>query len=403
LRVVQLFNQQRSHGGEETAVLSTVELLRSRGVETKLLMATSRGIENGVFSKLQAAGNGIYSISSRRQVTNLLREFQPDVMHAHNLYPLLSPSVLAAGRRAGVPVVYSVHSQILTCPTWYNVYDGRLCERCFGGREYSCILQNCRGNLFESVAYAARSASARKLGLIAKNVTLMITGSEFMRDRLSRAGYERERIAVIPNKVDAPSAPTSEVGSFVLYVGRLSQEKGIDVLLAAAAKTPEILYRVAGSGPERGRLESKAPSNVRFEGWVDDDGLAKLYRHSRVLVVPSITYEVSGPTVLYEAMAHGVPTIGSRIGGIVETVVEGETGELFDPGNVDELVDHVRAIWTDPVKAANMGRQGRERALEVYSSDRFFGDTMAAYDRAKELDCARPQPVRHVQWPRLRA
>lgn len=388
MRVLQVFNEQRSHGGEEVAVLATVELLRSRGVETKLFLASSRNLEDGIFGKLQAAGNGIYSLSSSRQVTALLQDFRPDVMHSHNLYPLLSPSVLVAARRAGVPVLYSVHSQILTCPTWYNVYDGRICERCFGGREYSCILQNCRGNLFESVAYAARSASARRLGLIANNVTIMITGSEFMRSRLARAGYDRSRIAVIPNQVVPPPAAKSGSGDYVLFVGRLSPEKGINVLLEAAARTPEIPYRIAGSGPERERLEKAAPPNVTFEGWVPDEGLGELYSNSRLLVVPSITYEVSGPTVIYEAMAHGVPVIASRIGGIVETVVEGETGELFEPGSVDQLVDHINEIWNDFTKAASMGGLGRERALEVYSPDRFFHDTMEAYERAMELNCA---------------
>ncbi len=388
LRVLTIFNEQRAFGGEEVAVRSTVELLRARGVDTQVLEASSRDLSDGLADKLRAAASGVYSVSSYRRAIEVVRSFDPDVVHAHNVYPLLSPSVLAACRREGYPVVFTAHSQILTCPTWYNVYDGEICERCFGGGEYACVVQNCRGNLLESIAYATRSATARKLGLFARNTHVIVVGSEFMRARLRRAGYEGHCIAVLPSFVDIPDVARTDEGDRVLYVGRLSHEKGVHVLVEAARSLPDVPFHIVGTGPEAASLERQSPPNVEFAGFVDQVRLSEIYRRARVLVLPSVTYENNGPYVALEAMAHGVPVLGSRIGAVPETVTDGETGLLFEPGNAAELADRLRGLWDDPLGSIEMGRKARSAVSDHRTADRFFDSLMQIYATARQLASA---------------
>lgn len=350
-----------------------------------MLTASSRDLPNSLATKVRVAASGIYSVSSHRRAVSVVRSFDPDVVHAHNVYPQLSPSVLAACRQQGYPVVFTAHSQILTCPTWYNLYDGKLCEKCFGGGEYACVVQNCRDNIFESIAYAARSATARKFGLFARNAHVIVVGSEFMRERLQRAGYEDNRIAILPSFVEPPDTPKSGEGDRVLYVGRLSSEKGVDVLLEAARTLPDIPFHIVGTGPDAPELERGSPPNVTFEGFVDHDSLNSLYRSARVLVVASVTYETNGPYVALEAMAHGLPVLGSRIGAVSETVTDGETGLLFDPGDAADLARRLRRMWDDPLGSMEMGRKARSSVLENHTADRFYDTLMEIYAEAKEI------------------
>ncbi len=385
LRVLTIFNQQRAFGGEELAVQTTVELLRSRGVDTEMLYASSRDLSDSLRDKARAAASGMYSVSSHRRAVSVVRSFDPDVVHAHNVYPLLSPSVLAACRQEGYPVVFTAHSQILTCPTWYNTYHGAICERCFGGGEFACVVQNCRDNTLESIAYAARSVTARKLGLFSRNAHVIVVGSEFMRERLRRAGYEHTQIAVLPSFVDVPETPKSGDGDRVLYVGRLSPEKGVHVLIDAAHSLPDIPFHIVGTGPDASALERGSPPNVTFEGFVDHASLDRFYRGARVLVLPSVTYENNGPYAALEAMAHGVPVLGSRIGVVPETVTDGETGLLFEPGDAAELARLLRRMWDDPLGSMEMGRVARSSVLETRTADHFFGSLMEIYAEAREL------------------
>jgi glycosyltransferase involved in cell wall biosynthesis len=385
LRVLTIFNEQREFGGEELAVRSTVELLRSRGIETEVLGASSRDLSDNLTDKVRAAASGVYNVSAYRRAAAVVRSFDPDVVHAHNVYPMLSPSVLAACRREGYPVVFTVHSQMLTCPTWYNVYNGTICERCFGGGEYACVVQNCRGNIPESIAYAARSASARKFGLFARNVHVIVVGSEFMRERLQRAGYAGNRIAILRNSVGLPDNPREGEGDLVLFVGRLSPEKGVSVLLEAARSVPDIPITIVGTGPDAEALARNSPPNVHFEGFVDHAALGRLYRRARVLVVPSVTFETNGPYVALEAMAHGVPVVGSSIGALPETVAAGETGLLFEPGDAAELTRRLRSVWSNPVESAEMGAKARKRVIDRYTVDHFFDALMEIYAEAREI------------------
>ncbi|HNT90079.1 MAG TPA: glycosyltransferase, partial [Candidatus Hydrogenedentes bacterium] len=235
MKVLLVHNRYRLRGGEDAVVETTLDLLRRRGDTALLFDKHSDDAAKGLARRARAVFSGIYSPASRREMARLLDQERPDVVHVHNLFPLLSPSVLVACRRAGVPVVMTCHNYRLVCPIAVHFIRGAVCDRCAGGREYWCFLWNCRDNRIESAAYALRGFVTRSLGLFLKNITLYLAISEFLKTRLIAAGVPEDRIEVVPNMISLPDTPVdASGGAYVAFAGRASEEKGIPVLLDAA-------------------------------------------------------------------------------------------------------------------------------------------------------------------------
>ncbi|PWB82114.1 MAG: hypothetical protein C3F08_00455 [Candidatus Methylomirabilota bacterium] len=383
MKLLQLYNQYRSlFGGEETVVKRTAELMEKHGGEARLILRSSRGLDRSPLGRAQAFVSGVFNPFSYREVAEYVKGYLPDVAHVHNLYPLFSPSVLVALRRAGVPVVMTVHNHFHTCPTANHLCKGRICERCVGGREYHCVLQDCRGNLFESVGYALRSMTARKLRLFTDNVTMVIALNQFAKERLVKAGFDEERVVVLPNMVEVPETPIdASRGRYVVFSGRMCPEKGVATLLDAARRTPEIPIRLLGGGPTLEEYSADAPPNATFLGQITGERVVEQYRGARFLVVPSLWFE-GCPLVILEAMSNGLPVIASRIGGLPELVDDGVTGLLFEPGDAEELANKMRALWLDTATCRKMGQAGRGRALKEHSESVFWNRLQAIYDAA---------------------
>ena len=390
MRVVQIYNQQRSiGGGEENVVLQTTEWLRESGVETELLLRSSRGIENSFITKAKAAVTGIYNSEAYRFMRGYIAQNRPSVVHAHNLYPQWSPSVLLASRDAGVPTLFTAHCQILTCPTWYHLHKGQVCEKCLDSGEQWCVLQNCRDNYAESMVYALRSFIVRKKRWFHDNVNEFIAPSEFMRNRLILAGFPAERIRTIWNAVPIPEQPAEpHTGEYVAFAGRLSSEKGVGVLLEAARLLPNIPFRLAGTGPMEHDLRRHAPHNVTFSGFLGSESLANFYQAARMIVLPSICYDTF-PVTAAEGMAFGLPVVASRIGGLPELISEGETGRLVEAGNIAAFASAINELWSDPRRCQEMGLAGRVWAKENLSKELYVSKLLTAYRDVQECDSRR--------------
>ncbi|MFP4501128.1 MAG: glycosyltransferase [Candidatus Hydrogenedentota bacterium] len=386
MRVLQVHNRYRLRGGEETVVENTLDMLNRRGVAATLFDKASADVGGGLTAKVRAVFSAIYAPSSRKEMHRLLEREQPDIVHVHNLYPLISPSVLAACREAGVPAVMTVHNYRLICPIAVHFRDGRICTECASGREWNCAVHNCRGNRIESAAYALRNWTVRRLGLYRKNVTLYLAISQFLKDWLVAERLPANRVVVTPNMITLPSGPIADAGAgaYAGFAGRASAEKGIDVLIEAARQAPGVPVTIAGHGPLLARFKANAPENVHFPGMLSREGLAGFYQGLRFLVVPSVWYETFG-LVACEAMSHGIPVIASKIGGLQEIVRNGETGLHFEPGNAEDLAEKMRALWNDPDRCRTMGQAGRALVEREYSEPVYFENLMAAYEQARTL------------------
>ncbi|HUG69104.1 MAG TPA: glycosyltransferase [Pirellulaceae bacterium] len=383
MKLLQIYNQYRSlFNGEEAVVELTAELVERHGGSARLMMRSSRDIGMSFAGRARAFWSGIYSREAYHSIEQVLVEDRPDVVHVHNLYPLFSPSVLVACKRAGVPVVMSVHNQQLTCPRADHLRRGRICEKCVGGGEYNCVLRNCRQNIFESVAYAARSAFARKMRLFHDNVTLFVAVSEFAKSRLVAAGFDENGIVVLRNMVAASSGPAdASQGTYAAFAGRMSPEKGLHTLLQAAGGFFDCPVRLAGSGPLLEPLKRTLPANVELKGQLITSQMQPFYRGARFVVVPSITYEMC-PLVILEAFSHGIPVIASRLGAQRELVTHGVNGLLFDPGNAEDLRRKMKQLWEDPDQCRRLGQAGYERVLRDHSEASYYERLIGVYRRA---------------------
>lgn len=381
MKILQVHNRYRNRGGEESVVDATANALQQKGVEVILAEKGPGDLPPGLRGKIRASLSGIYSFTAAREMRALLQREKPDCVHVHNLYPLFSPSILGECQRAGIPVVMTCHNYRPMCPVAVQFHAGKICERCHGHREYWCFLKNCRENRLESLAYAARHYVAEQFGWLRKHISRFVAISAFLKQQLAAAGLPEDRIDVIPNPVALPAAQTPGSGAYAGFAGRISEEKGLDVLIEAARRTPEIPVRIAGEGPLRARLASQAPPNVTFMGFLQGEALAAFYRDARFLIAPSAWQETFG-LVVVEAMARGLPVIASGIGGLAEIVVDGETGLLAQPGDPGDLAHAMTRLWEDAGLCRAMSEAGRIRAAREYSLDRYSTRLMDTYQRA---------------------
>ena len=386
MKVIQIYDKREVLGGEDHGVDTTIDILERKGERVVPWIRRNVDLISGLDSKVKAFVSGIYSRSAQHAMEGVIEAIRPDIVHAHNLYPFFSPSVLVACRQARIPAVLHCHSHLLTCPTTFHFRDGEICERCTGGREYWCVLNNCKRNIFESIGYALRIAVARKLRLFADNVTLFITASDFIKQRLVEAGFSKNRVVVVPFAVTLPESPMDPFsGENVVFAGRLSPEKGIDTFLAAARLLPKLKFLIAGDGPLKKELENIAPENVTFCGWLNQAQLSDLYGKARLAVVSSTGLEPFG-LVITDAMSKGLPVVASNLAGPSEIVEEGVTGLLFQPGNPTDLAEKISNLWTNPDLCRRMGQAGREKAIREYSEDVYYKRLMAVYKKAIEIN-----------------
>ena len=377
-----LHNEYARFSGEERVVEQQVALLSQNGHQADIFRRESSRLGEGLGGRVRAFFSGLRCREAITDIRERLAVDRADVVHIHNLYPLISPAVLPVCAEAGVPVVMTVHNYRLVCPNGLHLSHGELCERCCGGREWWCFLKNCEEDLCKSLGYALRNWWARKRRYFLDHVSVFACLTEFQRDRLVAEGFDAAKTTVLPNMVPDPGEPAAEGdGKYVGYAGRVSREKGITALQAAARLCADLPFRVAGDTGRMPVVVPESPANMEFAGHMNQAGIHAFYAHARFLVVPSIYMETFG-LVIVEAMLHGKPVIASRIGGIPEIVDDGETGILVEPGNATELADKIRYLWERPGLCREMGEAGRAKALQEYSEERYYERLMKVYEQA---------------------
>ncbi|MBI4692949.1 MAG: glycosyltransferase family 4 protein [Gammaproteobacteria bacterium] len=387
MRILHAYNLHRYRGGADNATLATVEMLQEAGVEVRSFAYSSQDMRPGLRGKLAAFCSGVYSPTARAAFARTLDTFAPDVVHAHKLYPLISPWVLPLCSERGIPVVMTIYDYQLTCPVGMHSRHGEECTRCLGGREYWGILRNCREHLTESVAYSLRHAVARHFHLYDGHVDRFVTPTDFAgRWLVAHAGVSPGNVVTIPYVFDAPdSAADPGAGKYVAYVGRFAPEKGL-ATLAGAARATGLPFELAGDAPA---LRDTADlANVRIVVTRSRAEVLNFYRGARMLVVPSTWFETF-PMVIGEAMSRGIPVIASRIGGLPEIVEDGVTGLLFEPGDHRELAECIRSLWQDPERCRRLGAAAREKIMRTSQKDVVVQRLVDVYRQLQRREPAR--------------
>ena len=369
MKILIVHNNYGKYSGEEAVVDKMAAMLSAHGHEVAFYRRTTEGVRESAAGKIAGFLSGIYSSSGVRGMREALRRERPDVVNVHNLYPFISPAALFECRKAGVPVVMTIHNFRLICPTGLFMRDGMPCETCLErGNEWSCVRYNCECSRLKSLGYTLRNVYARWTGAYRKNVDAFACITDFQRQKLIAAGYDAKKITVIPNSIDAPASYQQSIGNYVAYIGRLSFEKGYDLLVEVARRNPSIQIRFAGA--KREQTDIKIPENVQFMGYLQDGELADFIRQSRFVVMPSRCYE-GFPMAILEAACYGKPTIGPAHGGFTEIIGRGDSsiGKLFEPNNLDDLERQIVALWNAPDDITQLGQKAFEKLQREYSSE----------------------------------
>ncbi|WBA42350.1 glycosyltransferase [Hymenobacter canadensis] len=386
LRILLLHNFYQQPGGEDAVFRAERDLLRAQGHPVETLEFHNQQIGSGFWGKLKAGLLGFYNPGSARRLREALEDFRPDIIHIHNLFPVASPAVLWAARRAGVPVVMTLHNYRLICPGALLYTGGQLYEKSVHQLfPWDAVRRRLyRNSALQTAAVAAITGVHKLLGTWQTGVARYLVLTEFARRRFldSSLGLQHSQVVYKPNFISDPGAPqsNSQRAGHLLFVGRLSPEKGLHTLLAAAAMHALPLV-VVGDGPLRGEVEACVATtpSVHYHGPADAAAVAAAMRHCRALVMPSECVE-GMPMVVLEAFATGTPVLASRRGGPGEMVQPGVNGLLFEPGDTEGLAQAAHALLTDEVLAARLGAAGRASYEALYMPAINYAWLLAIYE-----------------------
>jgi glycosyltransferase involved in cell wall biosynthesis len=382
MKILHVHNHHAGRGGMEVIYDYTTRLLRSHGDEVIELTRDSAAIHSPL-EKIGAMKSGIYSPAAGRQTRALIEKHRPEVAYVHNLYPMLSTAVLDACRSAGVPTMMNIQDYKMTCPMGQHLRNGKICTKCQTGSVVWSAVHACKGGRLTSAAYAVAHGITRLRQAYHHGIDLFVTPSRFTANYLIGAGFDPARIEIVPNMCDLPlDIPATEPGTYAAFVGRISPEKGIPVLVEAA-RLSAIETRIAGKGDLKG-LREGAPANVHFVGPVARQELPAFYRNARFLVVPSIWNEVYA-IVLLEAMTMGIPVIASNVGGMPEVFENQISGILVPPGDAPALAAAMRRLWDNPALCSQMGQAARTRAMQQFAPDVYYRRLKHALERAVDI------------------
>jgi len=348
----------------------------------------------GTGDRVRALGRMVWSRSARRGMDRTLAGFAPDVVHLHNIYHQLSPSILGPVARRGLASVMTLHDYKLVCPNYRMLCGDEICDACVGRGVTAAVTRRCnRGSLLASIAIAGETIAHRLVGAC-DSIDTFICPSRFMHDLMVRGGIDSDRLEYIPHFVDAIDAPPKvEPGGHITFVGRLSNEKGLDTAIDALTWLPRsISLDVAGDGPARPALEARAaevaPGRVRFHGRLAKGPVQDLMRAASVVVFPSRWYE-NQPLVVLEALALGVPVVATSLGGTTELIEDGRDGALVAADQSETLAAALHRFCADPEGALAAGRRGRARIAAEHSIARHLSELDRVYTGAKDKHARR--------------
>ncbi|NKI73639.1 glycosyltransferase family 4 protein [Dickeya sp. CFBP 2040] len=383
-------------GGAETVYFQESEMLKAAGVE---VIAFSMQHENnfpsdyapyfvnnvdyhqhsGVVAAVKTAVNFIHNAQACKKLLALLRKEKPDIVHFHNIYHQLTPSLINVARKFGCKTVLTAHDYKIICPSYTMLRDGKVCDACLTGSVFNAVKYRCQQGSASKSLLLSLEAAWQNIAQNYQALDVIISPSEFLRSQLIRK-LPHSRIDVIVNGID-DSQPLEDIEDegYFLFIGRLSREKGVATLARAHQQMRnKIPLKIAGSGPLYDDLVAQFP-NAEFLGYKQQgEELNTLIRKARAVVVPSEYYENCSMSVL-ESMAFAKPVVGGRIGGIPEQIRDNIDGILFEPGNVQALADVLDDLAVNPQKAREMGLNARQRLSEKYSLHTHTASLLALY------------------------
>jgi glycosyltransferase involved in cell wall biosynthesis len=388
MKILLAHNLYKQPGGEDQVFAAEAALLEARGQRVVRYTVHNDQVEG--MSGPALAGATLWNRSIYRELRAMFRRERPDVVHFHNTFPLISPAAYHAARAEAVPVVQTLHNYRLLCPNAMLMREGRVCEDCLGravpwaGAARACY----RESRAASGVTTLMLATHRALGTWKEAVDVYVALTEFARRKFVEGHLPANKIVVKPNFVEAGICQSDGRGDYALFVGRLSPEKGVRVLLQAWRNLPHVPLKILGDGPliEEARetvRDDKLAARVEVLGRRGRGEVLNLMRGARVVVFPSQWYE-GFPLTIAEAFACGVPVVASRLGAMEEIVSDGRTGLHFTPGDAADLAAKITWVWAHEQETKEMGREARREYEKKYTAERNYRMLTEIYRRAIE-------------------
>lgn len=385
MKILIVHNRYQQKGGEDTVVAAEEWLLRSNGHQVDLLQADNDHIQGALSSAISAA-QSIYSFSGKRKMQEALRKFQPDLVHAHNFFPTLSPSIFVACSEAEIPVVHTLHNYRIQCAVNSLYRAGQVCEECVSSRSFlPGVRHGCyRSSRVGSAVVGLTMALHDQIGTWSWRISAYIALTKFAAEKLGRFRIPSDKIFVKPNFAIDRGVGTGN-GNYALFAGRLTQEKGLQTIIdadAAGALCMDVV--VIGDGPMRPALEQAAArtgSRLRVKGFVGQDEMLAWMKSAKALLMTSLWYE-GDPMVVIEAFSVGLPVIASNIGNTAATVLSEGAGIVYTPGHHMELSAALQKLADDPEAAQQMRHHARNHYLAVHTPESNYERLMGIYAHA---------------------
>ncbi len=390
MKILQVHNRYIRLGGEDTVLELEKELLEAHGHTVDSFGVSNEDLDSsGIVNKLKLGAMTLWSQKSYKAIGEYLETSPPDIIHIHNTFPQLSPSIYWAIKKSGIPMVQTLHNYRLTCANGLLMREGKPCELCVGNIPLPALKHRCyRDNILSTGALVGMQQLHRTIGTFKYKVDAYIALSSFAQDIMVRSGLPKEKVLVKPNFVTKPDidvAPKRK--KQVMFLGRLAYEKGVDLLLDAwkVADTQDYELLIVGDGEDRVTLEEQAKGmdSVEFVGWLERPSALAEVAASSFLVMPSRWYEGLS-MVLLESLSLGTPAIVPNVAAFLD-VVTPDTGFFFDQQNPSSLAPAIeQALKTTDATWNAMSQASIARHEVQYSPDVNYQQLIAIYESLLE-------------------
>jgi glycosyltransferase involved in cell wall biosynthesis len=389
VKIALVHNTYQQPGGEDRVFEQERRMLESGGHEVIPFLRSNFAAEAySGFRRLNLAASTVWSSESRSEFRQLLAREKPDVVHVHNTFMMISPSIYSACREAGIPVVQTLHNFRFLCPAANFFRDGKVCEECLEHSVWRGVRHGCyRNSRMATATVAVMLEYHHRRKTWTDTVSYFIALSEFARGRFIAGGLPAERIVVKPNFVDPDPGPGLQERNYAVFVGRFSPMERMRTVLSAWERlNNRIPLLIVGGGPERAEIEAEAVRRkltaIRFTGVLPNPETISIIKAARFLVFPSEWYE-NFPVTIAEAFACETPVICSALGSMKEIVRDQLAGLHFTPGNPESLAEKVALAWDYPLRMREMGVAARREYLARYTAETNYEQLMSVYHRAR--------------------
>lgn len=395
MKIMMVHNAYQQSGGEEVVFENEKCLLERNGHDVFPYVRSNMELRNAsLLDRLAVAPRMVWSSKTRREFAAKLDAERPDIVHIHNTFLVISPSIYSACLERGIPIVQTLHNFRLLCPSANFFRDGSVCEACVDHALIPSIQHGCyRHSRGATAGVAAMLTFHRMFDTWRRSVSRFIALTEFAKRKFVASGFSPDRFAVKPNFADCDPGERLHVGDYAAFVGRLDEPKGVLVLLDAWKRLPvQYPLQIVGEGPERPAMEKQVReqqiSGIVFRGRLSRAETIEIVQGARFIIVPSIWYE-GFPMCIVESFACGTPVLCSRLGGLPEIVEDHLTGLHFNPGDAHDLAKTVEWGWNHPTELIKMGRAARGKYETAYTPTQNYALLMQIYEQAMTTHTAR--------------